>query len=214
MRSSSPQRGRRLSSSAIMAVVALATCFAAVGLAHATGSKASYVPTNPRLPCRTHYRKHVDRVVKHARITRRVVCLLVKPHPSGSTGPTGATAAKGTLLGQPTFTQSASNPLDVTFNYAAQVNPASGLADLPSGTLEFFSDGTLRCSTSVPAGLRIGAGTCEVILTAYGDHSVEAVYRDGSHTTTSVPTNVTIERPAAQPTPPVASPEKIPTRSP
>ncbi len=89
----------------------------------------------------------------------------------------------------PSFTQSPSNPLAVTYTYSASasnVNPRDATEtpepELPAGVLQFYSDGTLACSINV--GGTTSGGECPVTYTGTGTHTVITTYLSGSTSAT------------------------------
>ena len=82
----------------------------------------------------------------------------------------------------PAFSQDQSNPLDVTFSYDATtvVTGVYGVTDpsIPTGVLNFYSNGTLACSTNV--GGPTTSATCEVVYSTYGDVQTTVEYLSGT----------------------------------
>jgi hypothetical protein len=97
----------------------------------------------------------------------------------------------------PSFVQSATNPLDVTYSYSAsatteEASPALARAadatpaELPEGVLDLYSDGSLACSINV-GGPDTG-GECPVTYRSTGTHTVVVTYISGSTTATETST--------------------------
>lgn len=84
----------------------------------------------------------------------------------------------------PSFTQSPNNPLSVTYAFSASAT-VNGTPDqsLPSGVLDFFSDGLQECSITV--GVSITGGQCAVTYASLGHHHVVTEYISGSQTATT-----------------------------
>lgn len=113
----------------------------------------------------------------------------------GSPASTTTTTVPLPTLGvtfDPTFTQGANNPLDVTYTFSATAN-LNGQSEpsLPGGVLDFYSDGSLSCSVSV--GGNVNSGQCVVIYSTYGSHSVVTEYLSGGETATTGTEVETIE---------------------
>lgn len=96
----------------------------------------------------------------------------------------------------PSFVQSPTNPLAVTYSYSASATvtsaPAAAAtpAELPEGVLDLYSDGSLACSINV-GGPNTG-GRCPVTYTATGAHTVVVTFESGPTTVTETSTE-TIE---------------------
>lgn len=90
----------------------------------------------------------------------------------------------------PAFSQDQSNPLDVTFSYDATtiVTSVYGVTDpsIPDGVLNFYSDGSLTCSTNV--GGATTSATCEVIYSTYGYVKTTVEYLSGTSSATQTST--------------------------
>lgn len=84
----------------------------------------------------------------------------------------------------PSFVQSPDSPLDVTYTFSASAS-VNGAPDqvLPSGVLDFYSDGTLACSINV--GGPTTGGQCLVVYTVLGSHNVITEYLSGGQTATT-----------------------------
>ena len=83
----------------------------------------------------------------------------------------------------PSFTQSPTNPLAVTYFYSASASETTGGVtvaepNLPSGVLELFSDGLLACAINV--GGSTTSGLCPVTYKALWAHTVVVTYISGT----------------------------------
>jgi len=84
----------------------------------------------------------------------------------------------------PSFVQSPSNPLAVTYAYSASATTTnsegttSAEPNLPDGFLDLYSDGLLACSINV--GGSTTGGECPVTYSATGAHQVIVTYSSGS----------------------------------
>lgn len=114
----------------------------------------------------------------------------------------------------PAFTRDPLNPFRVTYAYSASATEESvgrssaparasdeAPAQLPSGVLAFYSDGSLECAVNV--GGAVMGGECPVTYQALGQHRVTTIYTSGEESATeteietidplSTLTNVTID---------------------
>jgi hypothetical protein len=99
-----------------------------------------------------------------------------------TTTSTPAPAVSYSAKVDPSFTQSATNPLAVTYSYSAdatetQDGQATDLAQtdqLPAGVLNFFNGGQLACSMNV--GGATSSGACPVTYPSTGTYSVTTQY--------------------------------------
>jgi hypothetical protein len=199
---------RRFSGSAtpvapIASVLAVLATLLVPAVAQATTKQ--YVLTHPkREHCRAHYVKKVERVKvrEHGRTVkvRETVCVYVAPKktPVKATtpvtpAPTPMTLAPGTPAPvplvtlhahlDPSFAQSPSNPLAVTYSYSASATETingtpSPNPNLPTGILNLYSDGLLKCSINV--GGSTTGGECPVTYSATGKHTVITTYTSGT----------------------------------
>lgn len=164
----------------------------------------AYVLANRHARCHVDYRKETIRVKGR----RMVGCVFYRPAPpvvvtttsvtqTTNTAPTATPVTPPTpelaVELDPTFSQSPTNPLNVTFSYSASASvngqPASSL---PNGVLEFFSDGQLQCSANV--GGSATGGSCLVGYSSFGQHLVNTIYDSGTNSATTGNQIETIER--------------------
>lgn len=104
--------------------------------------------------------------------TPALVALVPIPH-----APARVVALQSHL--DPSFVQSPTNPLAVTYAYSASATVGSEVeSSLPEGFLNLYSDGLLRCSMNV--GGSIAGGECLVTYSTTGAHSVIVTYTAGS----------------------------------
>jgi hypothetical protein len=86
----------------------------------------------------------------------------------------------------PNFTQNPSNPLDVTFSYAAAgvVTGVYGIQDptIGNGILIFYNNGSLACSSNV--GGAVTSATCQVVYQTYGPAKTTVEYLSGTSSAT------------------------------
>jgi hypothetical protein len=150
--------------------------------------------------CRTHYvrRRETVKEHKHGKVVKvkETFCVYVAPKAAKPTAaaPTASLAVKL----DPTFVQSPTNPLDVTYTYSASATVAgSPDPSLPAGVLELFSDGLLACSENV--GAQTSAGTCAVTYSSFGAHTVNTVYDSGTNSATTGNESEIIEPPSVAP---------------
>lgn len=170
---------------------------------------------------RRHHRRHrcpSGRVARRVRVhvrrhhrlvwVRRWKCVRVhhrrRRHPTGTTGPSGPTATVTApklsfhTTTDPSFVQSASDPLAVTYSYSADATETSGAqtldlaqtGQLPDGILNFYSQTApyspmaLYCSTNV--GGSATAASCPITYPTTGTFEVTTQYiPDGASATTS-----------------------------
>jgi len=100
-------------------------------------------------------------------------------------GGTVAISPKSTMLGvhlDPTYTQDINHQLNVTFQYSAAATQGGSSRPLPSGILDFYSDGLLKCSIAVEGSTR--GGDCPVVYKEFGHHTVITEYLSGSYNAT------------------------------
>jgi len=107
---------------------------------------------------------------------------------SPTTVPPGATVYYGAEV-NPTFVQSQTNPLKVTYGATATASIMENgqfvpTAVLPAGQLEIFSEVGQVCS--LPVGGTVTSGTCSTTYASFGGHTVVANYVTGGNTYVSV----------------------------
>ena len=95
----------------------------------------------------------------------------------------------------PSFVQSAANPLSVVYTASATASAPSGptgiaqpISQLPAGVLDFYSDGSLACSTNV--GGQATTTECPVTYTTLGAHTVVTEYVSGTNSATETDTEM------------------------
>ena len=157
---------------------------------------AAYVLRNHHARCATNYHRETIRV-NGKRVVgcvyERPVTTVDNPVPLPTTTTTSTTTPAPPQTPvvslsahiDPTFTQSPSNPLAVTYAASASATvTTNGVPapdpSLPSGVLDLFSDGSLECSTNV--GGSVSSANCPVTYTAFGSHTVVTEYLSGSLT--------------------------------
>ena len=124
---------------------------------------------------------------------RYIGCVYVAPSAATVTAPTTTTVAPTVTTNlavhlDPSFVQSASNPLSVIYTASATasqtvgIEPAQEVASLPDGVLDFYSDGNLACSTNV--GGSATTTQCPVTYTTLGEHTVITEYVSGTNSAT------------------------------
>ncbi len=156
--------------------------------------------------CRVNYHK-VNRehwVTVHGKRVKRtyVDCVYRAPKTTLqaiATSPTTITVAPtlGVRL-DPSYVQSTANPLKVTWSYSASAN-VDGNPDpsLPSGVLEFFSNGVLVDSTDV--GGSVTSAQSAVTYANYGEQTVDVIYDSGTDSATTGTETFDIEPPPLPP---------------
>jgi len=187
-----------------------------------------YVLKHPRHEhCKAHYVKKVEQVkvrVHHKTVrVKETVCVYVAPKVNVITPPprpkapplvaapltpitppsTPAPAIPEPAVTlrahlDPSFVQSPSNPLAVTYSYSASATQAgngSPEPNLPAGVLNLYSEGLLKCSINV--GGSTTGGECPVTYSEYGVHTVVAEYLSGTTNATTGNETERIEPPAA-----------------
>jgi hypothetical protein len=191
-----------------------------------TGAQAKpakqYVLKHPKHEhCNVHYVKKREKVKRrehgHTVKVRETVCVYVAPKPAQGVLPSMTAKPVTTTLVSPpsptvsapsftlharldpSFTQDAANPLDVTYDYSASADKLTngvslGEPDLPSGVLELYNEGLLACSMNV--GGSTGEGECPVTYSSYGEHTVVVLYLSGEASATSGNETERIEPPA------------------
>ena len=90
---------------------------------------------------------------------KETFCAYVAPKKAAAKAPTPSAPASVGIVTlhvhlDPSFVQSPANPLAVTYSYSASATEAvngvtNPISDLPSGILNLYSDGLLKCSISV-----------------------------------------------------------------
>ncbi len=121
------------------------------------------------------------------------------PAPAPTTPAPPAPARAVTLHAQldPSFVQSPTNPLAVTYFYSASATVGSeNEPNLPGGILNLYSDGLLACSINV--GGSITGGECLVTYQAAGPQTVVVTYSSDSVSVTETYTE-NIEKPEPPP---------------
>lgn len=196
-------KSMRMTSKVVCLIVVAVCCLGTAATASATLVKHYYPKTHQR--CRTHYvRKSVRvRERKHHKWVKvkRAECVYVKPKPKHKTQPTPTPAPKPPTTTpaptvhfaaqvDPSYTQSATDPLAVTFDYSAGATSTASdgattnlaaIASLPAGILNFYSATepgqagmVLECSLNV-GGAAVG-GTCPITYPSAGSYTVETQY--------------------------------------
>jgi hypothetical protein len=149
--------------------------------------------------CKAHYVKRREKVKRREHGKTRTItetfCIhlttTAKPKTTAGT-PTPAPSTRTVALHShldPSFVQSPSNPLAVTYAYSASAT-TTDLADgataaepnLPEGFLDLYSDGLLACSMNV--GGSVTGGECPVTYSSTGAHQVIVTYSSGSTSAT------------------------------
>lgn len=129
-------------------------------------------------------RVHYVECIYHAPVqTTSIVTPAPVTPPLGVATPAPVVSLQAHL--DPTFVQSPTNPLAVTYDYSASatetvngvMQPAQAL---PTGILNLYSDGLLICSMNV-GGATTG-GLCPITYSSAGNHSVITTYDSGSST--------------------------------
>ncbi len=170
-------------------------------------TKQYVLPHPKREHCRAHYAKKAETVKKreHGRTVKakKTFCVYVatKKAPVKATTPATATPAPTTVTPStpvavvtldahldPSFTQDPSNPLAVTYSYSASATETingvtSPASNLPSGVLNLYSEGLLKCSMNV--GGSITSGECLIVYTQTGAHTVVVQYLSGTNSATT-----------------------------
>jgi hypothetical protein len=146
--------------------------------------------------CRTHYWKRVQTHRIHGKRVKGTYCVYVAPKPTTSvlpsktvalpTAPTAPLAVHLHAHLDPSFVQSPTDPLAVTYSFSAsateeRVGFAQATQSLPSGVLNLYSDGLLECSVNV-GGSAMG-GECPVTYASTGAHTVITTYTSGTLST-------------------------------
>jgi hypothetical protein len=175
----------------------IAAAFLLVLPASASATTVKQYKPKAHTACRTHYvkRRKTVKEHKHGKVVKvkQTWCVYVAPKTKTPTPTTAAAPVLAVHL-DPSFTQSPTNPLEVTYTYSASATVGgSPDASLPAGVLEFFSDGLLVCSENV--GGATNTGTCGVTYSAYGTHTVNTVYDSGTNSATTGTETVDIEAP-------------------
>jgi hypothetical protein len=177
-------------------VVALALAGVTPALAQAAPAKR-YVLKHGH--CKVHYVKRREKVKRREHGKTRTItetfCIHLTPtaKPKTTAGtPTAEPSTRTVALHShldPSFVQSPSNPLSVTYAYSASAT-TTDLTDgataaepnLPEGFLDLYSDGLLACSMNV--GGSVTGGECPVTYSSTGAHQVIVTYSSGSTSAT------------------------------
>lgn len=96
----------------------------------------------------------------------------------------------------PTFVQgnTPSSYLSATYSFSASASEQGApLQSLPSGVLNFYSDGLLTCSINV--GGATSSGQCPVTYSTYGTHTAVTEYVSGTNSATTGTQNESIQPP-------------------
>jgi hypothetical protein len=220
MRSMSDRRMRvrRTASAGLGVVVGIGLLAPAALASHPVASYRLHHPKHEH--CLAHYVRKVEKAKRrehgHTVKVRETVCVYVPPKPSigvlpsitakpvTTVAPAATTAIPAPSFTfhaklDPSFTQDAANPLDVTYDYSASADKLTngvslGEPDLPSGVLELYNEGLLACSMNV--GGSTGEGECPVAYSSYGEHTVVVLYLSGEASATSGNETERIEPPA------------------
>jgi hypothetical protein len=155
--------------------------------------------------CRKNYWKRVETVKKrehHKTVkVKEAFCVYITPKETAAKAPatTTPTHSSPTPVGlvtlhahlDPSFVQSATNPLAVTYRYSASATETiNGVPNpnpnLPSGVLNLHSDGLLVCSINV--GGSTTGGECPVTYGTTGAHTVVTTYVAGTTSATETDT--------------------------
>ena len=145
--------------------------------------------------CKAHYVKRREKVKRREHGKLRVVAETFCVHTvakskvpthaqpyTPATPPTRGVALHSHL--DPSFVQSPSNPLAVTYAYSASATTTNSEGtttaepNLPDGFLDLYSEGLLACSINV--GGSTTGGECPVTYSATGTHQVIVTYSSGS----------------------------------
>lgn len=179
--------------------------------------------------CRAEFVKRTERHKVDGKMRRYIACVYVapaKPQPVVATTPVSTTAAvpasvtapsgnTGSATPTPTtlppiipvrasidpdYTQSPTNPKDVTFSYSAGVTDGT----LPAGTLNLtvFVHATVAASggCTINVGDSVTSGACEVTVPAFGQYDLLTSYSGGADVSATSATEVVdIEPPAPAP---------------
>lgn len=151
--------------------------------------------------CRTDFVKKTEKHEVRGKGVRYVACVYRAPtkktvtpviNPAPVSAPTSQTVTPTTVAPtpsysysshvDPSFVQSPSNPMDVTYTFTADATETLGAAQfdtdqqgtLPGGILDLTSDGSLACSINV--GGATDGGNCFVPYTSFGTHQVITEY--------------------------------------
>ncbi len=194
--------------SKLLALGALVPLLVLPGLAAANPAK-QYVLKHPKHErCKARYVKRVETVKtrEHGRAVkvRETLCVYVAPTKAPITTTTSATPSTSTVPApipstpttpapartvtlhahlDPSFVQSPTNPLAVTYHYSASATVGSeNEPNLPGGILNLYSDGLLACSINV--GGSITGGECPITYTATGPQTIIVTYSSGATSVT------------------------------
>jgi hypothetical protein len=177
----------------VLAILAAGLVMGLVSTAAASAPASQYRLLHPaREHCRAHYTRRsrtIHRRVHGRRLTiHQTMCVRVAPKAPTSKP---AAPAKPVLHARldPSFTQSPTNPLAVTYSYSASAIETAGgsrPAPLPPGILNLYSDGWLACSINV--GGTVTGGSCPVTYSAFGSYTVIVDYVSGEASATETET--------------------------
>lgn len=185
----------------IILTLAVALIAASTAAAHTTHW---YIPRHDA-KCRTNYRREIVRVDKTRRVRRhgRMVTLKVRKHGHvvkvrqvrcvHRTAKKQTTVAQAPVIGykanvDPSFTQSPTNPLAVTYSYSADATETidgttidlGAEGQLPAGVLNFYSATTPGGSVGLVCSMNVGGatlgGSCPVTVAATGSYAVTTEY--------------------------------------
>lgn len=152
-------------------------------------SHKRYVLRHPaREHCRAHYTRRITTISKRVHGHKVRVPLTICVYKGSRHGLPPSTKPPVTLHDRldPSFKQSPSNPLAVTYSFSASatelVDGSERPTSLPAGFLNLYSDGLLACSINV--GGSVTGGECPVTYSAFGAHKVVVIYDADSLDTT------------------------------
>lgn len=140
-------------------------------------------------PVHRHCKTGTHRVVKHKKHHRRVVRCVKNKVGAPVVEPKVKLHAKL----DPSFTRDPLNPFKVTYAYSASASSETASASaaqvsdvpaqLPSGVLSLYSDGSLECAINVGSGIE--SGECAVRYQELGTHRVTTIYTSGEQSATA-----------------------------
>jgi hypothetical protein len=150
--------------------------------------------------CRPGYAKRlrlrwVDAKGRH--LKRRYIDCVWRPTVLPVASPSSPVVVLGVSL-DPSYLQSATNPLQVTWSYSASATSGGqSVNELPAGVLDFYSSGVLVKSTSV--GGYVSSSAATVTYSGYGNQVVEVAYESGSNRVSTGEETFNIENPGPYP---------------
>lgn len=150
----------------------------AAGSVHRPKTASANLIVSRQSPKARAHRKHGAKVTLWLKVKPVKAATVTLTAPAVTPAPVPRYATKV----DPTFVQSPTNPLAVTYSYSAdatqtqgaQVQDLAQVDQLPAGILNFYNGGALACSTNV--GGATSSASCSITYPATGSYQVTTQY--------------------------------------